>query len=84
MTTPRPIHPRHPTHLVGSRWTRLQDEPLGGPYLHYEVIAYRTRDQNVRLRSLLSPPLEIEFPWRRLRDRERWTPGWASVVEADE
>lgn len=81
MTTPLPVHPRHPTHLVGSRWTRTQKEPLGAPYLHYEVVTYGSRTRLVCLRSLLSPALEIEFPWRDLRDRQYWLPGWTSVVE---
>lgn len=78
---PAPVHPRHPTHLVGSRWTRSEAEPAGAPFRHFEVSVYRSRVHTVRMRALLSPTLEIEIPWRNLRNRKHWSPGWASVVE---
>lgn len=54
---------------------------MGAPFLHYEVTVYRAQQKSVRLRAVLSPVDEIELPWRALRDRNCWTPGWSSVVE---
>jgi tryptophan-rich hypothetical protein len=75
-----PIHPRHPTHLVGSRWTRN----AVGRLRHYEVIAFSKRGGWVEMRPALEPSALLRRPWRELRDREAWLPGWVSVPCTEE
>ncbi len=71
LMTPGP-EPRSPANLAGSKWTS-RDPALA--YCHWVVIA-RSGD-DVVLQSVLSPATTMQIPWRGLRDRERWQPGWS-------
>ena len=71
MTTP--VHPRHPTHLVDSKWTRVDGEHT---YRHWVISEHRKERGVVRARAVLDTAVEIELPWRELRDRALWEPGW--------
>lgn len=64
-------HPQHPKHLPGTKWTSV--EPLDG-YRHWEV--GRVDGDDVVLRSTLNGECHIRLPWRQLRNRATWTPGW--------
>lgn len=68
--TPHPIHPRH---LLGSKWSSA---PGAHEHCHWEVIEHRKRAQAVVLRATLDAATTLVIPWRDLRDRERWVPGW--------
>ena len=65
-------HPVHPRHLVGSKWSDL--DPSEGAR-HYEVVAFARRRGTVTLLAVLTGARR-ELPWRALRDRGRWAPGW--------
>lgn len=73
-----PVHPLHPRHLEGSRWTRRNPPPETRGLVHYEVTSFTPKRGLVRLRAVLDACIELELPWRALRDRERWLPGWAT------
>lgn len=73
-------HPQTPKLLVGTRWTRQGS----GRLRHHEVVSFTRREGTVSLRPVLAPDEPVEIPWRDLRDRTRWVPGWVSVVEPDE
>jgi tryptophan-rich hypothetical protein len=64
--------PRHPGRLVGSKWTSRDDEL---PYRHWVVT--ELTDGQVVLQSVLCPGMMLRRPWRELRERPRWQPGWA-------
>jgi len=69
--------PAHPARLVGSAWTRGDD---AWRYCHWEVV---TRDgDDVVVCATLDRARTHRLPWRALRDRAVWTPGWRSVVVA--
>ena len=70
------LHPRHPHQLPGSKWTSHVDDH---PYRHWEVLQVRAKAGTVRLRATLSADHELELPWRDLRNRDHWTPGWVST-----
>ena len=67
------VHPRHPDHLRGSRWSRV-----GGDleYRHWEVDVLHKRAGEVELRAALDRAARLLIPWRSLRDRSQWEPGW--------
>ena len=65
--------PIHPKHLLHSKWTSA---PQHHDYCHWEVIEHRKRAQEVVLRATLNKSAELIIPWRALRDRSLWTPGW--------
>lgn len=71
-------HPQSPNQLVGSSWTRAGAG--AGPLRHFEVVAHNHKTGMVTLRPALEPDAGIELPWRELRDRARWSPGWLSLV----
>lgn len=66
------LHPRHPRHLLGSKWSARQPRERA---LHWEVQAYAPKQGLLTLRAVLTGA-EERVPWRELRDRERWLPGW--------
>ena len=67
--------PRHPRRLLTSKWSCCapQDERPNG-LVHFVVIGVSGDDAD--LQSVLSPEVTLVMPWRGLRDRARWTPGW--------
>ncbi|MEM9861451.1 MAG: TIGR02450 family Trp-rich protein [Myxococcota bacterium] len=69
--SPAPIFPRHPTRLLGSKWTRIEEEGV----THFRVVEHR-KDHNLRLQALCKDT-SVVIPWRALRERARWRPGWA-------
>lgn len=69
---PYPVHPRH---LLGSKWSRA-DGCDDLQYRHWEVVRHEKKRGEVVLRATLDRDVELSFPWRMLRDRSRWLPGW--------
>lgn len=67
----RPEEPRHPGKLAASKWTSC-DPDL--PYCHWIVI--EVSGDSVVLQSVLAADVTLRRPWRSLRDRTRWSPGW--------
>lgn len=69
--------PARPDRLIGSAWTRV-DEAWG--YRHWEVVA---RDGDaVIVAAVLARACQHRLPWRALRDRAIWHPGWQPIVGA--
>lgn len=66
-------HPIHPTHLPGSKWSSV-DEAL--EFCHWEVSSYSKKKGVVTLFATLDRDTTLTIPWRELRERERWEPGW--------
>lgn len=58
--------------LEGTHWTRLQSED---GYRHFSVAALSKKAGIATLSPVLGGP-DIELPWRDLRNREEWVPGW--------
>lgn len=73
-TSPRP-HPVHPKFLVGSKWSRAPEYDAI-EYRHWEVVRHNKKRGEVVLRATLDRDAELCFPWRELRDRSKWLPGW--------
>ena len=69
----RTPHPVHPDRLEGSAWTSRSPDH---PYAHYEVVAFRKKRGEVELMATLDRSSRVVAPWRELRDRSRWEPGW--------
>lgn len=67
-----PLAPHNPSKLLGSHWSRVNPEDRGK---HWEVVRFDRRTGDVVLRGVLTGE-EVRMPWRDLRDRERWLPGW--------
>lgn len=44
---------------------------------HYVVTVHRARTGEVELASVLLPDQVIRIPWRALRERTHWLPGWS-------
>lgn len=64
-------HPQHPRQLARSKWTSRV------PTLercHWTVI--EVSGDEVVLASVLPPTVAHRIPWRALRDRAQWAPGW--------
>lgn len=49
--------------------------------MHFEVVEVNKRQGLLRLRAALRADVELLLPWRALRERHAWQPGWCSVVE---
>lgn len=80
-------HPRHPNQLLKTKWTRLAPEPAAPGQVclaHWEVEEYRPSRQEVVLRASLDKARKLCLPWRALRDREQWTPGWTHTEQAQD
>jgi tryptophan-rich hypothetical protein len=73
-----PPHPTSPRLLVGSKWTRSD---AACPLHHYEVRHVDARG-TVELFAVLQPQVVQRIPWRSLRDRGAWQPGWTSTAAA--
>ena len=69
-------HPRHPDQLPGTKWTSREGLL---EFRHWEVDVVRSRRGTVVLRATLDGARTIELPWRDLRNRADWTPGWTST-----
>jgi tryptophan-rich hypothetical protein len=69
-------YPVHPTHLLHSKWSTAEgyDEL---EFCHWEVITFLKRKGEVELRATLDEDARVRLPWRELRDRARWVPGWS-------
>lgn len=65
-------HPSRRDRLVASKWSRASAECA---LRHFEVRAVRS-DGTVELFSVLDPRVVERLPWRALRDRTQWLPGW--------
>ncbi|MFB6374994.1 MAG: TIGR02450 family Trp-rich protein [Bradymonadaceae bacterium] len=55
-----------------SHWTAVEPDERRK---HWEVVRYAHEDGEVTLRAVLDGET-VTIPWRELRDREVWTPGW--------
>ncbi len=67
-------HPAHPRRLETTGWTSaagLFD------YRHWEV--ERVDGDDAVLRAVLAPEVSLRVPWRQLRDRACWAPGWVPL-----
>ena len=64
--------PHNPEKLAGTKWTATEVEDRRK---HWEVVAYDADDEEVTLRAVIDGET-VAIPWRQLRDRERWRPGW--------
>lgn len=62
--------PHHPDKLAGTQWTAVDPEESRR---HWQVV--ERRGDQAFLRAVLDGAT-CELPWRDLRDRARWTPGW--------
>lgn len=68
-------YPVHPTHLLHSKWSTAEGyEDL--TYCHWEVITFFKKRGEVELRATLDEGVTHRMPWRTLRDRAHWVPGW--------
>jgi tryptophan-rich hypothetical protein len=71
VTREPPLAPRHPRHLAGSAWTwRGNPDEL----CHWRVI--EVHGDEAVLQPILAPTRTLRLPWRELRERARWSPGW--------
>jgi tryptophan-rich hypothetical protein len=68
-----PEHPIHPTHLERSKWSYVGDEH---DFKHWEVESFSKKRGVLTLFAVLEKTTTISIPWRELRDREKWEPGW--------
>ncbi len=69
-------YPVHPDRLLHSKWSTAPDyEELD--YCHWEVVTFLKRKGEVELRATLDEETLVRIPWRALRDRTRWVPGWS-------
>ena len=64
--------PSNPGKLAASKWSNV-DEAV--PYRHYVVTEVHATGEVV-LASVLAPASTLRLPWRELRDRAVWRPGW--------
>ena len=64
--------PHHPDKLVGSRWTAVEVEDRRK---HWDVVEFRKNSGEVVIRAVIDDHRR-SIPWRTLRNREQWTPGW--------
>lgn len=69
-------HPQHPNQLWGTKWTSRGDRP----FRHWEVEVVQSKTGLVRLRAVLKADQILELPWRELRNRDEWEPGWLSTT----
>ena len=67
-----PKPPHNPEKLVGTKWTAVEVELRRK---HWEVVSYQPDTGEVSLRAVLDGAAET-IPWRHLRDRSQWRPGW--------
>jgi len=73
-------HPQHPKHLLGSKWTALDyDRSQSPPERHWEAVAFERREGLLTLEAVLTGR-RTQLPWRALRDRAEWEPGWTSLA----
>ncbi len=70
--------PSRPDRLVGSAWTRVD---TAWRYRHWEIVERHGDD--VVLAAVLERACRHRVPWRALRDRAVWEPGWQRIVEND-
>ena len=45
-------------------------------FCHWEVTSYSKKKGVVVLMATLDTSTRVTIPWRELRDREQWEPGW--------
>ena len=81
-------HPRHPNQLPRTKWTRLNPDPAPTEaqvcLAHWEVEEYRPNKKEVVLRASLDKAHKLYLPWRALRDRTQWVPGWTHNADVQE
>lgn len=64
--------PHNPDKLEGTHWTAVEPEDRRK---HWEVVRYDSESGEVTLEAVLDGET-VAIPWRDLRDREVWEPGW--------
>ena len=75
MSSTETIHPVHPRQLSGTPWTRVHPED---DRKHFHVEAFAKKTGEVIMRPVLGGDV-LRFPWKELRDRSKWKPGWEST-----
>ena len=64
--------PSNPGKLAGGKWSNVDPAVQ---YRHYVVTEVHATGEVV-LASVLVPASTLRLPWRELRDRAVWRPGW--------
>ncbi|MGM0558463.1 MAG: TIGR02450 family Trp-rich protein [Myxococcota bacterium] len=67
-----PNEPQNTSKIVGSKWTAIELEKRRK---HWQVVEYRKKDESAVLEAVIDG-YRTEVHWRRLRDRDKWLPGW--------
>lgn len=67
-----PNAPQNPSKLVGSKWTAVEVE---GRRKHWLVVEYQKSTGSAVLEAVMDKQ-RLEIPWRQLRNRQAWRPGW--------
>jgi len=67
------LSPTNKRHLIGSKWSAQIDCAL--EFRHWHVVAL-SKDGIATLAASLNSAERMSLPWRKLRDRTLWTPGW--------
>lgn len=75
-----PNAPHNSKKLVGTHWTAVNAEYRRK---HWEVVELGAGGQEVTLLAVLDGHRE-QIPWRALRDRQHWVPGWIRESEEGE
>lgn len=63
--------PHDPEKLPGTEWTATDPEERRK---HWEVVEV-SEEGEATLRAVIDGETK-QLPWRELRDRDRWRPGW--------
>lgn len=66
-----PDAPHGPDKLAGTQWTAVDPDERRK---HWEVLGV-SGEGEAELRAVIDGET-ITIPWRDLRDRDRWEPGW--------
>lgn len=64
--------PQTPDKLIGSKWTSTTVDQRRK---HWEVTSYQPDTGRATLRAVIDGHTEA-IPWRNLRNRDDWQPGW--------
>lgn len=71
MPTPEPTNPKK---LPGTEWTAVEPEDKRK---HWQVLHFEKKKGEVVLEAVLDHH-RLRLPWRELRNRDEWRPGWTN------